>query len=89
MVPDGNAGRRTGDNNYNNVADVWVDSLMTTTICVEQDVFMLDANKWQLVLFTDVLSRASGRRQHLRRVQYMNGSMIWFAINRMQVLVPM
>ena len=61
----------------------------TTTICVEQDVFMLDANEWQLVLFADVVSRASGRWQHLRRVQSVNGSAIWFAINEMQVLVPM
>ena len=28
MVPDDNAGGRKGDNNYNNVADVWVAFLM-------------------------------------------------------------
>ena len=52
-------------------------------------MFMLDANEWQLALFADVVPRASGHWQHLRLVQSVNGDAIGFAINGMQVLVPM
>ena len=56
---------------------------------MKQEVFMLDADEWQIVLFADVISRASRHWQHLRLVQSVNGDAIGFAINGMQVLVPM